>query len=63
MRTVLGKLPLPADTVARLTSLFEIARFSQHPVGPAERENAWRSLAEIRAALDRGKERPDAAPP
>jgi len=62
MRTALGKLPLPADAVGRLTRLFEIARFSQHAVGLPERDDAWRSLAEIRAALDRAKEKPDAAP-
>jgi hypothetical protein len=38
--------------VRSLTGLFEIARFSHHPVGEAERESAWRSLTEIRAALD-----------
>ena len=62
MRAALGKLPLPAAAVASLTGLFEIARFSRHAVGPAERESAWRSLAEIREALDRAKEKPDAAP-
>ncbi len=61
MRAALGKLPLPADAVARLTGLFEIARFSRHAVGPAERENAWQSLADIREALDRTKEKPNAA--
>ncbi len=62
MRAVLGKLPLPAAPIRRLTGLFELARFSQHPVGAAERESAWRSLIEIRAALDRERQTPDAAP-
>jgi Domain of unknown function (DUF4129) len=62
MRAALGRLPLPPDAVARLTALFEIARFSQHAVGSAERENALRSLAEIRTALDRAKDKPDATP-
>jgi hypothetical protein len=62
MRAVLGRLPLPAAAVTRLTGLFEIARFSQHTVGPVERENARRSLAEIREALDRAKARADARP-
>jgi hypothetical protein len=52
MRAVLSRLPLPPSPVRSLTGLFEIARFSRHPVGEAERESAWRSLTEIRAALD-----------
>ena len=52
MRAVLGRLPLPASPVHRLTGLFELARFSRHPVGEAERDSAWRCLSEIRAALD-----------
>jgi hypothetical protein len=61
MRAVLGKAPLPPDPVRSLTGLFELARFSQHPVGAAERESAWRSLIEIRTALDRERQTPDAA--
>ena len=52
MRAVLGRLPLPTSPVHRLTGLFELARFSRHPVGEAERDSAWRCLSEIRAALD-----------
>ncbi len=52
MRAVLSKLPLPPAPVRSLTGLFEIARFSRHPVGEAERDRAWRSLTEIRATLD-----------
>ena len=61
MRAVLGKLPVPAAAVQSLTGLFELARFSRHPVGAAERDGAWRSLLEIRAALEPDSERPDAA--
>jgi Domain of unknown function (DUF4129) len=61
MRAVLGKSPLPPAPIRSLTGLFERARFSQHPVGAAERESAWRSLIEIRAALDRERQTPDAA--
>lgn len=61
MAAVLGKAPLPPDPVRSLTGLFELARFSQHPVGAAERESAWRSLIEIRAALERERQTPDAA--
>jgi hypothetical protein len=52
MRAVLSRLPLPASPVRRLTGLFEIARFSRHPVGETERDSAWQSLTEIRATLD-----------
>jgi Domain of unknown function (DUF4129) len=62
MSTALRKLPLPSAAVASLTGLFEIARFSQHAVGASEREDAFRSLSEIREALDHSKEEPDAAP-
>jgi hypothetical protein len=62
MRAVLGKLPLPAPSVYSLTGLFELARFSQHPVGVGERENAWHALIEIRAALDKQRETPDVSP-
>lgn len=61
MRAVLGKLPLPAPAIRSLTGLFELARFSHHPIGAVERENAWRSLIEIRAALDKERRAPDAA--
>jgi len=56
MRAALSRLPLPASPVRRLTGLFEIARFSRHPVGEAERDSAWRSLTEIRATLDQPTE-------
>lgn len=52
MRAVLSRLPLPPSPVRSLTGLFEIARFSRHPVGEAERDSAWRSLTEIRTTLD-----------
>jgi Domain of unknown function (DUF4129) len=56
MRSALAKLPLPAGPVGGLTRLFEIARFSRHPVGEDERETAWRALTEIRAKLDKEAE-------
>jgi hypothetical protein len=63
MRAVLGKLPVPAAPIANLTQLFELARFSRHPIGPQERESAWQSLSEIRAVLnDERRQTPDAAP-
>ena len=62
MRVVLGKLPLPASAIARLTRLFELARFSQHPLGAEQCESAWHCLIEIRAALDGARPTADAAP-
>lgn len=53
MRTTLARLPVPVPPVARLTALFEIARFSDRPVGAEAREAACESLDEITAALDR----------
>jgi uncharacterized protein DUF4129 len=52
MAAALGRLPLPADAVRRLTGLFEIARFSTEPLGPADRDAAWEALRRIRASLD-----------
>jgi hypothetical protein len=63
MRAVLSRLPLPPSAVRSLTGLFEIARFSRHPVGEAERDSAWRSLTEIRATLDTPTEPHDDARP
>lgn len=60
MRAVLGRLPLPPAPIRSLTGLFELARFSRHPIGAEERESAWRSPIEIRAALDQER-RADAA--
>lgn len=60
MRTALRRLPLPEAAVADLTRLFERARFSQHELGAADREAAWRALSGIRAAVGQGR-RPDAA--
>ena len=51
MLIVLRSFRLPAVPVADLTSLFELARFSRHPVGDKERETALNSLIEIRATL------------
>jgi hypothetical protein len=52
MAAALGRLPLPADAVRQLTGLFEIARFSAEPLGPADRDAAWDALRRIRASLD-----------
>lgn len=51
MRTALGSLPLKADDVASLTRLFEVARFSRHPLGEDDRDAAWEALVSIRRSL------------
>ncbi len=51
MRTALGALPLAPADVASLTRLFEIARFSRHPLGEDERDRAWDALVSIRKSL------------
>jgi hypothetical protein len=61
MRVVLMRLPLPTRAVHSLTEVFELARFSRHPIGAAERDSAWRSLLEIRGALDKERKPPDVA--
>lgn len=53
MREVLRRLPLPAGSVERLTRLFEVARFSHHQVGGAEREAACAALTEIKVDIER----------
>jgi len=45
------KLPVPPGPAGRLTSLFELARFSDRPLGPDARDAACDSLDEIAAAL------------
>lgn len=47
----LSRLALPHAPVERLTRLFELARFSDHPLEPDELESARACLEEIRAAL------------
>jgi uncharacterized protein DUF4129 len=51
MREALRRLPVPRTAVPTLTGLFELARFSQHPLGPTEREQALEALDEIRTAM------------
>lgn len=53
MHAALTRLALPGPAVQALTDLFEIARFSDHPVGAAEHEAAWTCLTEIRDWLQR----------
>ncbi|HEV8439567.1 MAG TPA: DUF4129 domain-containing protein [Methylomirabilota bacterium] len=51
-REVLSRLPLPRTAVPTLTSLFELARFSHHPLGSTERDRAVEALHEIRTAVE-----------
>lgn len=51
MRSTLARLPVPARPVARLTALFEIARFSDRALGAEARDAACDCLDEITAAL------------
>ena len=50
MREVLARLSLPRAAVPTLTGLFELARFSHHPLGASERDRAVDALHEIRRA-------------
>lgn len=52
MRSTLARLPVPAAPVRRLTALFEVARFSAHPLGMEARDAACDCLEEIGAALE-----------
>ena len=54
MRIVLAQVPLPRPAVERLTALFELARFSERPLGPEARAAACACLDEITAALAGG---------
>ena len=51
MREALRRLPVPRTAVPTLTGLFELARFSHHPLGPTERDQALEALDEIRSAM------------
>jgi len=55
LRDLLARLTVPAPAVERLTRLFEVARFSHHPLGAVEREAARECLEDIRTALARGR--------
>jgi hypothetical protein len=61
MRAALSRLSLPVLPVARLTTLFEVARFSDRALGDAARDAACDCLDEITAALATEARPPDAA--
>jgi hypothetical protein len=47
----LEALRVSRSAAARLTSLFQQARFSQHAIGPEMKHEAIRALAEVRDEL------------
>ena len=51
MREALDRLPIPRRAVPTLTGLFELARFSHHELGRAERDRALEALDEIRTSM------------
>jgi len=53
MHTALKRPGLPRDDVHELTSLFELARFSQHELGPGHRERAWKALMAAKEVLEK----------
>jgi len=52
MRTTLARVSLPVAAVARLTALFETARFSDRPIGLDARDAACDAVDEITRALE-----------
>jgi len=52
MREVLPRLPIAHGALPMLTTLFEMARFSPHPLGVVERDRALDALDAIRAAIE-----------
>jgi hypothetical protein len=53
MRAVLAQASMPAAPVERLTALFELARFSDRPLGADARAAACDCLDEVKIALER----------
>ena len=52
MTTVLARAAIPPAPVARLTALFELARFSDRPLGADARATACDCLDEVKTALE-----------
>ncbi len=52
MRSVLAEASMPSAPVQRLTSLFELARFSERPLGADARAAACDCLDEVKTALE-----------
>jgi Domain of unknown function (DUF4129) len=58
MRRALTGVRASSDSVCRLTALFESARFSDHPVGSAQREEALAALRDVRDELRSAEHQP-----
>lgn len=54
VRRVFAVLDVRPEPVRRLTELFEVARFSTHPLSSAHRDQALRSLRDVAADLESG---------
>jgi hypothetical protein len=54
MREALSRLAVPAPALRTLTGLFELARFSQRPLGRTERDRALDALDQIKASIEEG---------
>lgn len=52
MRAALAQVSVPGQAIERLTALFELARFSERPLGPEAREAAYACLDAVRTALE-----------
>jgi hypothetical protein len=63
MRTTVARLPGAISPVTRLTTLLEIARFSDRPLGIEARDTACDCLDEITAALETQPPPPETAHP
>ena len=55
MTEVLASLPAPRGAVGTLTTLFELARFSDRPLGPAERDRALDALDAIKVTIEEAR--------
>jgi Domain of unknown function (DUF4129) len=55
MRAVLARLPATRDAVRGLTSLFELARFSDRALALPDRDRAFDALDAIKAAIDESR--------
>ncbi len=56
LRAVLRRFDLPAARLRGLTRLFELAKFSVHPLGESEKHMAIAALREVKAVLDEDHE-------
>ncbi len=60
LHAALHRFHLPARRLRGLTTLFELAKFSAHPLGESEKRLAVAALREVKAALEEGNHVPAA---